>query len=496
MKFSCYASDLFDISEEAVAVFCSKTAKPEGDVLEKIDLLTDGALTDMYKSGEFDGSAGKLAMLHRVPEMSARRVIVAGLGEASKISPDGYRRAAGSVGKMALAHKIKKIALYYNGPDTAQVTSALVEGLVLGSYRYFDFKTKKEDRDEVIEALAVVVPQKGKLRQAETGLARGEIISRAVVDCRDLVNLPGNELYPETFAAGAEKLAKTGKFRCRVLGPAEIKKEKMGALLAVAQGADHQPRFVILEYNGRGAAAPVVLVGKGVTFDSGGISIKPALDMGEMKGDMTGAAVVLNVIAAAAQLKANVNLVGLLPLVENMPSGRASRPGDIIKARSGLTVEIISTDAEGRLILADALDYAKTLKPQAVIDIATLTGAAQYILGYAGAPFVGTSQKLNDNLRTAAEVTGERIWELPLWDDFAEAMKSKIADLKNSGGRPAGTLTASSFLKQFIGDWPWAHIDIAYCDLEPKGLPYVPVGPTGFGVRLLLELILRWKKVT
>lgn len=494
MKISCYASDLFDISEEAVAVFCPKTAKPDGDVLEKIDLLTGGVLSDMYKSGEFDGSAGKLAMLHRVPEMTSPRVIVAGLGEASKISLDGYRRAAGIVGKTALVHKIKKIALYYSGPDTGPITSALVEGLVLGSYRYFNFKTKSEDRNEAIDALAVVVPQKGRLRQAEAGLARGEIVSQAVVDCRDLVNLPGNELYPETFAARAEKLAKTCNFKCRVLGPAEIKKEKMGALMAVAQGSDHAPRFVVLEYKGRGTTAPVVLVGKGVTFDSGGISIKPALDMGEMKGDMTGAAVVLNVVAAAARMKARINLVGFLPLVENMPSGRASRPGDIIKARSGLTVEIISTDAEGRLILADALDYAKTLKPQAVIDIATLTGAAQFILGYAGAPFVGTSQKLNDSLRAAAEATGERVWELPLWDDFSDAMKSKIADLKNSGGRSAGTLTASSFLKQFIGDWPWAHIDIAYCDVEPKGLPYVPVGPTGFGVRLLLELVMRWKK--
>jgi leucyl aminopeptidase len=217
--------------------------------------------------------------------------------------------------------------------------------------------------------------------------------------------------------------------------------------------------------------------------------------MGEMKGDMTGAAVVLATISALARLKTKVNVVALLPLAENMPSGRALRPGDIITSRAGLTIEIISTDAEGRLILADALDYADKFKPQAVIDIATLTGAAIYILGYEGAPFVGTNKKLNDNIRAAAARSAERVWELPLWPEFGDLMKSPIADLKNSGGRPAGTLTASSFLKRFVKDWPWAHIDIAYCDLEPSGRPYIPKGPTGIGVRLLIDLLENWKRV-
>ncbi len=496
MKFSCYVSDMMDIAEEAVVIFCYKSDKPTTDVLEKIDILADGALTDMYLSGEFLGNDGDVVMLRRVAETAAGKIIVAGLGDEKSVTFDTFRKAAGRVGKLALSHKIKQLAVYYDGPQVNPRVAAVVEGLVLGSYKHLDYKTDEKSKSKIIDSISVVVPKKGQLKQAEAGQVKGEVISWAVTNCRDLVSIPGNDLYPESYAKEATRLARKYNFTCKVLSPAQIKKEKMGALLSVAQGSDHDPRFVILEYNGKPSAKPVVLVGKGVTFDAGGISLKSALNMGEMKGDMTGSAVVLNVITAAARLQAKINLVVLMPLVENMPSGKATRPGDIVTSRAGLTIEVINTDAEGRLILADALDYAKKYDPQAVIDIATLTGASKYILGYAGAPFAGTSQQLNDNLRTSADTTGERIWELPLWQDYSDAMKSPIADLQNSGGPAAGTLTAASFLKQFTGDWPWAHIDIAYCDVEPKGLPYVPVGPTGFGVRLLLELVMRWKKVT
>jgi len=269
----------------------------------------------------------------------------------------------------------------------------------------------------------------------------------------------------------------------------------MGALLSVSQGSVEPPRFIILEYKGAAARkAPIVLVGKGVTFDSGGISIKPSLNMHEMKQDMTGAAVMLSTIVTVARLKLPLNIVTLIPSTENMPSSNAVKPGDIIKTRKGLTVEIINTDAEGRLILADALDYASKFKPEAVIDIATLTGAALLILGYAGAPIVCNNRKLANSLRKAADLSAERVWELPLWDDFREAMKSPIADLWNSGGRPAATLTAAAFLENFIGDYPWAHIDIAYKDTEPNGTEYTPKGPTGFGTRLLVEMLSNWRK--
>jgi len=495
MKFACSVSSFFDIDDAAVVLFCEKGERPAGDILGKVDLLSDGVVTEMYASGEFDGSPGTEIMLRRVPETAAGRIILAGIGKAGDANHDTYRRAAGRIGKLVRRHKIKTISFFVDGSDTKSMVSAIVEGFVLGSYRFLDYKTDKEAGKDEIEAMTVVVPQKGKQRQAEAGIVRGDIISEAVTHCRDLVGLPGNDLYPESFARHAQKLAKEFKFECRVLGPAEITKEKMGALMAVGKGSENTPRFVIMKYEGKKGSKPVVMVGKGITFDSGGISLKPGLGMGEMKGDMTGAAVVLMTLVTAARLQAKINLVALMPLAENMPSGIATRPGDIVKSRSGYTIEIINTDAEGRLILADALDYAKTFEPQAVIDIATLTGAAIYILGYEGAPFVGTNQNLNDNLRAAADRTGERVWELPLWDEFCDLMKSSIADIKNSAGKTAGTLAASGFLKKFTGDWPWAHIDIAYCDVEPSGRPYIPKGPTGFGVRLLVDLITNWKKV-
>jgi len=496
MELSCYAESLLDIEAGAVVLFCFKDDKPHGDELEKVDLLSGGVVSDMFAREEFNGSLEQTVMLRSVPESTAGSIILAGLGPEKEIHTDFYRQAAGRVSQMALRHKISHLALYYNGPDTRGVIQAMVEGVLLGSYQFLDFKTDEKARKEVLKRLDMVVPQRGRLRAAESGMQAGEIVASAVNMARDLGSRPGNDLYPESYGKYAQKIAREANLKCRVLTPSQIKSEKMGALLSVGQGSANQPRFVILEYNGgRVGSQPVVLVGKGITFDSGGISLKPGLNMEEMKGDMLGSAVVLAVIAAAAKLKAKINLVALMPLAENMPSGIATRPGDIVKSRAGHTIEIINTDAEGRLILADALDFADKFNPQAVIDIATLTGAALYILGYAGAPFVGTNTKLNDNLRMASEKSGEKIWELPLWSEFSKLMDSSIADIKNSGGRPAGTITAASFLKKFIGDWPWLHIDIAYCDIEPSGRPYVPKGMTGFGVRLLLDLILNWKKV-
>ncbi|MEE9441388.1 MAG: leucyl aminopeptidase [candidate division Zixibacteria bacterium] len=493
MKLSSHVSDVFDIADKAVAIFCYKNDIPKGDVIEKIDILTGGTVGEMFASGEFDGSEAKSVMIHQVTETMAGRFILAGLGEKKSITFDSYRKAAGIVGKMARSHKIEGVSFYYDGPDTNPITSAIVEGFVLGSYHYENYKT---DKKEIIKSMSVVIPQRGKLRQAEVGLARGEIISEAVTHCRDLVNIPGNNLYPEAYAKEAARLAKKYKFKCKILSPSEIKKEKMGALLSVSKGSDNPPRFVILEYNGKPKGKPVVIIGKGVTFDSGGLSLKTPAGMVDMKNDMTGSAVVLNVITAAARLNAKINLIALMPLVENMPSGKASRPGDVVISRAGHSIEIISTDAEGRMILADALDYAEIFDPQAIIDIATLTGGTKYILGYTGAVFAGNNKKLIDNIHAASFATGERVWDLPIWKDFEDAMKSDIADLKNSGGADAGTLKAAAFLKKFVKDRPWAHIDIAYVDLEPKGLPYIPKGATGFGVRLLLELLMRWKKVS
>ncbi|HVP06483.1 MAG TPA: leucyl aminopeptidase, partial [Candidatus Acidoferrum sp.] len=348
-----------------------------------------------------------------------------------------------------------------------------------------------------ITELTFAVDRSSQVPGLKAAVNRGQIIAEGQNLVRRLAFMPSNSLTPRLYARKVTELTKANRLGLKILDEKAIVREKMGLLLGVSQGSAEPPRFLIITYRGRrDNQKPIVLVGKGVTFDSGGISLKPGADMHEMKGDMAGSAIVLSTIITASKLKLPLNLVALMPLTENMPSGTAQKPGDIVTSRKGLTVEIINTDAEGRLILADALDYANTFKPQAVVDIATLTGAAIYVTGYSGAPILGNTPALMDQLRNAATATSERVWEMPIWDDFRDLMKSSVADLVNSGGRPAGTMTAAAFLENFIGDWPWAHIDIAYVDLEPKGKPYIPRGATGIGLRLLVELLSSWKPVT
>jgi leucyl aminopeptidase len=291
----------------------------------------------------------------------------------------------------------------------------------------------------------------------------------------------------------AVNLAKEHKFRCQVLSLAEIKKLKMGAFLGVAQGSNQPPKFIILEHIPKmKRGGTVVLVGKGITFDSGGISLKPSDKMEEMKADMSGAAAVLATLSSAARMNLPVHLVGLIPATENLPSGTAQRPGDILTSYSGKTIEVINTDAEGRLILADALSYADKFKPKAIVDVATLTGACIVALGHISAGMMGNDGSLKRKMIQASKKTGEKIWELPLWEEYEKQIKSVLADVKNTGGRPAGTITAALFLKKFVGDYPWVHLDIAGMDLEDKGKPYIPKGAVGFGVRLLLQFLRDW----
>jgi leucyl aminopeptidase len=301
--------------------------------------------------------------------------------------------------------------------------------------------------------------------------------------------LPGNVATPTFIANQARELAQRHGFGITILDKAAIVQEKMGALLSVAQGSAEEPRFIALEYKGSDAK-PVVLVGKGVTFDTGGISIKPAQNMEDMKYDMSGAAAVLGTFEALGRLKPKVHVVGLIPSTENMPSGTAVKPGDVVTSHLGKTIEVINTDAEGRLILCDALSYARRYQPAAVVDIATLTGAIVVALGHTAAGVMGDDEKLIEELRTAGEKAGERIWPLPMWEDYRDLMKSDIADVKNSGGRPAGSISAGWFLKEFVEGFPWAHLDIAGTAYTEREEPGRVKGPTGMGVRLFAEFVL------
>jgi leucyl aminopeptidase len=446
---------------------------------------------------EFSGKEGEMATFYRPAGYEVGRVILLGLGEKARVDADSFRRAMGRAGRYRPLTSASKAAISFTSFEKPENFQAAIEGYLLGGYQMLEYKTGESARDDRrLDELVFISDNKAVVGRMEKAVSRGTVIGEGQMLVRRLASTPSNDLTPTLYAEKAKELAKQYGFECRVLDEAAIKREKMGAFLAVTRGSEEPPRFIILTYKGGPEnQKPIVLVGKGITFDSGGISLKPGLNMHEMKQDMAGSAVVVGTVVTAARLGINRNIIGLVPTCENMPSGHATRPGDIVRSRKGKTVEIINTDAEGRLILADALDYAGKFDPQAVIDIATLTGAALYILGYAGAPILGNNESLLDRIREASASTAERVWPLPIWDDQREQMKSEIADLVNSGGRPAGTAAAAAFLENFIGEWPWAHIDIASVDLEPKGKPYIPKGASGFGVRLLTELLSNWKKL-
>ena len=370
-----------------------------------------------------------------------------------------------------------------------QVAQAVAEGALLGLYQYTPYKTVGREDLKEMEELNIITDAK-EFSLVESAVKKARIIADAVYFARDLISAPANEMTPSIMAQKAREIARRKNVSCKILDKDKMKEMGMNALLAVASGSNEEPKFIILEYTGgRKSAAPVVLVGKGLTFDSGGISIKPADKMDEMKTDMSGGAAVMGAIMAAADLHLGLNITGLIPATENLPGGSAYKPGDIVKSYSGKTIEVLNTDAEGRLILADALAYASTYKPQAVIDVATLTGACIIALGDNVIGMLGTDDKLKKEIDKAAKTSGELVWELPLWESYDELIKSDIADYKNSGGRAAGTISAAKFLSKFAPDAPWVHLDIAGPAWTGKDKPYIPKGASGVTVRLLVEFL-------
>jgi leucyl aminopeptidase len=374
-----------------------------------------------------------------------------------------------------------------------EVSQVLTEGALLGLYTLKKYKTaaENEEKDNLRE-LFLLASGSTTQRALESGVQRGQILAEAVHLARDLSNSPGNEVNPSYLAKQAQQIAAHTTLRCHVLDVDSIREHQMGCLLGVAQGSEQPPAFIILEHAPNGAQEkPIVLIGKGITFDSGGISIKPAANMEDMKMDMSGGAAVLGTMQALAKLKYPRRVVGLVPASENLPNGNAVKPGDILRAMSGKTVEVINTDAEGRLILADALAYAvQELKPACMIDLATLTGAVVVALGSQATGMMGTDKVMMDRLRAAGEYSAERVWELPLFEEYGKQIKSDFADIKNvSSNREAGSIIGGAFLKEFVGDTPWVHLDIAGTAWTRENKPYIPKGATGVGIRLLVKAL-------
>ncbi len=465
-------------------------------LLRDLDRLLGGRLQAARRSGEFTGKANECLLLQPPPQLPAQRLLLVGLGPRRTAGLEQLRQAAGTAAGQFKGQRFADLACALPLLDLPRTTpasrvEAVTEGLLLAGYRFERYRRHADQpKGSGPRVIRLLLDRAADRPAATAALTRAEIIARAVGLARDLVNEPGNVKSPAYLAEQATAAAAAGGMRCTVLNRAELEREGCGALLGVAQGSVREPRLIILEYQGAAAgAAPVALVGKGVVFDAGGISLKPAEKMDEMKMDMAGGAAVIATCLAAAQLRLPVNLVGVVPAVENLPSGSAIRPGDILTSLSGQTIEVLNTDAEGRMILADALTYTARFQPRLVIDVATLTGACIIALGHHASAVLGNDAALVQALRAAGERCGERLWELPLWAEYDQQIKSEVADVKNTGGRPAGTITAAAFLQRFAKDFRWAHLDIAGTAWVDQARPCHPKGASGVGVRLLITFL-------
>ncbi len=473
-----------------------------GDVLhEPSDLAMIGCFEDvplasevlaLLEPSDFNGRANQTLLLYPRGAVAPRRLLLVGLGKREKATAETIRRASATAVKEAQKLKVAAVTVALNGdlslePESA--AQAFAEGTELGAYRFWRYRTGLTDEQTFnVERATLFTRSDENTRQ---GIAIGQAIARGVNFARDLVNGPGYAMHPPALGDEAVKLGQRVGLKVTVLDMPQLIEQGFGGILAVGKGSEHEPRFIVMEYGEVKKGTPTIcLVGKGLTFDSGGLSLKPPEAMETMKSDMGGAATVFGAMQVAAELKLPLHLVGLVSAAENMPSSNAYRPGDIVKTLSGKTIEVLNTDAEGRIILSDALFYAQRYQPDAIVEFSTLTGAIIIALGSHATGMMGNDQGLMDRLSKAGEISSERVWQFPLWEEYHQMVKSEIADLKNIAGRPAGSITAGAFLAAFVGDYPFAHLDIAgtaWADRPAK--PYDTFGGTGVGVRLLAEFL-------
>ncbi|HXJ91565.1 MAG TPA: leucyl aminopeptidase [Terriglobia bacterium] len=491
MKIEFTTESLGQLSTPALAVFAfDEQPAMNGSVCHLPEAARE-QLEELRQSGELTGKLFEATLIHHPAGLSARTLLVVGAGKESKYSTGVLRRLAGAAVRHVRARGVHSLA-WLLGPKTAdaEAVQAIVEGAILADYDADTYRTERKDEKRIDEfhlATGGFTPSE----EARAASERGRIIAEAQNFTRELVNEPSNRMTPALLADRAQQMATQYGLEFQALGAEEIQALKMGALWAVAQGSELPPRLIMLRYTPPEAPAePVIaIVGKGITFDTGGISIKPAADMHEMKTDMAGGATMLGVMRALAQLKPAVRVMALVPAAENMPSGKAYRPGDVITSMSGKTIEVLNTDAEGRLALADAITYAKQQGATVVIDAATLTGAVSVALGNITTGVFGWNKEWVKRVLASAEAVGDRMWELPIDDDYRDFYKSSIADMANTGGRHGGAITAAMFVGEFAGDTPWVHLDIAGTRWSNEEKPYLAKGPTGHPVRTLVHLL-------
>ena len=497
MEITVDTRPLAKIETEALVTYTFDQEKPTEGVLAQLDAASGGALSKLVAAGELTGKMLETTLLHYPQGLAAQRLFVIGAGKKEKFGTAELRRLAGAAVRALKSRQVKRLAFLVRENDRNETAAeAVVEGMILANFDSDKYKTDKKPGNE-ITAAALAGWEESNRAEADRGLARGRTIAESQNFARELGNEPSNRLTPRMLAERAEAMAKAAGLSVEIFDENKIRELKMGALLSVAQGSAEPPRMIIITYTPEklDPKAPVLgLVGKAITFDTGGISIKPASDMEKMKYDMCGGAAMIGTMRALANLKPACKVIAVVPSSENMPGGRAQKPGDVQIAMSGKSIEVINTDAEGRLVLADGIAYAKQLGCTHLIDAATLTGAVVVALANVNVGVFGSDQAFTDQLLASAKAAGEKMWPLPIDDDYREMIKSGIADIQNVGsGKGGGAITAAMFLKEFTGDTPWIHLDIAGTAWQDDTKPWNAKGATGVGVRTLVDLAMKLK---
>jgi leucyl aminopeptidase len=496
MQITLETKSFAGIETEALVSYVFEQADPIQGRVAEIDQSAGGLLRRLAKTGELTGKLLEFTLVHAPAGLKAARLLLVGVGKHDQFNSATLRRAAGAALRYLKSRSVRNLALLVReGEATEESAQAVVEGALAADFESDKYKTDKKN-DKRIESVFVAGYSDGEREAGEKGLARGRIIADSQNFARDLINEPSNKLTPSILAQKAEAMAKAAGLSVEILDEKKIADLKMGALLSVAQGSVEPPRMIVITYNPPSAkpGAPVIgLVGKAVTFDTGGISIKPSEGMEKMKYDMAGGATMIGVMRALASLKPNVKVICVVPSTENMPGGRAQKPGDIQTAMSGKTIEVLNTDAEGRLILADGVHYAKQLGATHLIDAATLTGAIVVALASVNVGVFGSDQAFTDKFLASAKAAGEKMWQMPIDDEYREFIKGTVADIQNiSSGKGGGATIGAMFIKEFTGDSPWIHLDIAGTAWNDDAKPWLAKGPTGVGLRSLVHLILSY----
>ncbi len=495
MKIAVKAADITTTATPALVVNLFKGVKKPGGATGAVDQALGGAITQLIKDGEIKGREGETTLLHTMGKIAPARVVVLGLGDKSKFDTQVVRRVTGGVARYLRQRGITKAVTIAHGVGPGGLPPeesgrAIAEGAVLGLYRFGRYQSGNGDESKEFAELTIAEQDAASVKALKDGVADGETMAEAALLARNLVNEPANVMTPTSMAEAARQVAEEQGLEFHVLDNPEMREMGMGAFMGVAQGSEEPAKLIVMHYSGDpdNSSNNLGLIGKGITFDTGGISLKPAGGMESMKGDMAGGASVIAAMRIIGALKPKINVTGIIAATENMPGGRAQRPGDVVTAMNGKTIEVINTDAEGRLVLADALCYARERGITRLVDIATLTGAMVTTLGKAATGVMGNDAGLINGVIKAGEQTGEKFWELPMFEEYKELISSDVADMKNSGGRQAGSISAAFLLREFVDGAAWVHLDIAGTSTSEKAAGHLIKGATGVPVRTLARL--------